>query len=275
MSTTLTHMALHVCDLEASLDFYKGWGDMVDVSPLADQKSPWLSSRGDEGKFALVLVPGATKPGKTVPDCDPEPKTCLGFSVETKQRLKQIYNQVAAKAPIVQAYEETADGARASFRVEDPNGYVVEFWTSAQAATQTRLHNVALQSRNMTVSRDFYEDWGDMHVLLYGKTTQSCRLVSNDSDVRALQLILSGSAADAATEEACVDVRDVSHMGFAVDSREELEEIYKRAKANDLVTVDMVDMDAPAGTLFFMRDPDGYTVEFSYGQPLGAGYGPS
>ena len=42
-----------------------------------------------------------------------------------------------------------------------------------------------------------------------------------------------------------------------------------------VVVIDMVDMDAPAGTLFFMRDPDGYTVEFSYGQPLGAGYGPS
>lgn len=271
MPVKLTHIALHVKDLQQSLDFYQGWADMIDISPLDCQKSPWLSSEGHDSKFALVLVAGAPDEvnGNNAVMKEGSNDTRIGFSVGSKGVLKALYNRAVKEGRVVvKAYEETADGARASFRMQDPNGYQVEFWTSEDVPENIKLNNISLHAHDMTVSRDFYMDWADVDVLLYGKVSPSCRLINTDG-VKSFQLVLCDGASDETSKQS---IGNISHIGFAVDSMETLRALYNKAQNSNLVVLDWVNMKPPAGTLFFIRDPDGYCVEFSHGQPLGKNF---
>jgi catechol 2,3-dioxygenase-like lactoylglutathione lyase family enzyme len=65
------------------------------------------------------------------------------------------------------------------------------------------------------------------------------------------------------------DQEDMTHYGFGVASREEVEEIAARAKADGCLHWEPRDYAPPTGYLCGVKDPTGYVVEFSYGQPLG------
>lgn len=64
---------------------------------------------------------------------------------------------------------------------------------------------------------------------------------------------------------------DYSHLGFAVESREEVDAIAERARDAGLLLWEPRDEPYPVGYYCGLRDPDGNAVEFSYGQPLGPG----
>jgi len=64
---------------------------------------------------------------------------------------------------------------------------------------------------------------------------------------------------------------DYSHLGFACESRDAVDAIAEQAdKAGFLVWAPRQDA-YPVGYYCGLKDPDGYFVEFSYGQPLGPG----
>ncbi len=65
--------------------------------------------------------------------------------------------------------------------------------------------------------------------------------------------------------------RDFSHFGFALDSREAVDEIAARAEAAGCLIWPPREEPYPVGYYCGLRDPDGNAVEFSYGQPLGPG----
>ena len=65
--------------------------------------------------------------------------------------------------------------------------------------------------------------------------------------------------------------RDYSHLGFALESRAAVDAIAnKAAEVGCLVWPPREDV-YPVGYYCGLKDPDGYFVEFSYGQPLGPG----
>lgn len=64
---------------------------------------------------------------------------------------------------------------------------------------------------------------------------------------------------------------DMTHYGFALGSRDEVDAIAKRAKGEGLLHWEAQDLPSPVGYICAVCDPDGYVVEFSYGQPLGPG----
>ncbi len=64
---------------------------------------------------------------------------------------------------------------------------------------------------------------------------------------------------------------DYRHFGFAVDSREAVEQIADQAREQDCLLWEPVDEPYPVGYYCGLRDPNGNSVEFSYGQPLGPG----
>lgn len=260
MDKALTHIALHVHDLDASLRFYEDYAQMVDTTPREDQSSAWLSSHGKEGDFALVLVPGA----KEKQDGNAVNTTRLGFTIESKEKLRDIYACAVKNKTVVQAYEESADGQRASFRMTDPNGFLVEFWTSQSSPEQSKLNNITLHVGDMEVSKAFYEEWAGMGVLQYGQVSKSVRMVSPNED-DAFQLILCDQAAEPLSRAQ----NDVGHVGIALSSLDDLKAIYDKAQDAGIVDIPWMEMKPPVGTLFMIRDPDGNRVEFSYGQPLG------
>lgn len=64
---------------------------------------------------------------------------------------------------------------------------------------------------------------------------------------------------------------DMTHYGFAVAAREEVDAIAERARADGLLYWEPQELPDPVGYLCAVEDPDGYVVEFSFGQPLGPG----
>lgn len=65
------------------------------------------------------------------------------------------------------------------------------------------------------------------------------------------------------------DVNDMTHYGFAVASREDVDRIAEQARAEGLLHWPPRDYAPPTGYLCGVKDPTGYIIEFSYGQPLG------
>jgi hypothetical protein len=61
----------------------------------------------------------------------------------------------------------------------------------------------------------------------------------------------------------------MTHYGFGVSSREDIDRIAARAKEEGRLHWAPRDYAPPTGYLCGVRDPTGYIVEFSYGQPLG------
>ncbi|MEL6189696.1 MAG: VOC family protein [Myxococcota bacterium] len=64
---------------------------------------------------------------------------------------------------------------------------------------------------------------------------------------------------------------DYSHLGFALDSRQAVDEAAQRAEAEGCLIWPPRDEAYPVGYYCGLRDPAGNKVELSYGQPLGPG----
>lgn len=64
---------------------------------------------------------------------------------------------------------------------------------------------------------------------------------------------------------------DVSHLGFALGSRQEVDEIAEKGRQAGCLVLEPRQDDYPVGYYCGLEDPDGNIVEFSYGQPLGPG----
>jgi catechol 2,3-dioxygenase-like lactoylglutathione lyase family enzyme len=261
MAKILTHIALHVKDRQASEAFYKEWACMVDASPDVGQKSPWLSSPGKEGTFALVLVPTA-KTEHVQPIID---VTRLGFAVESREALLALYNKAVQARIVERAYEENATGTRATFRVKDPDTFLVEFWVAENPPAQRKFNNLSLHVRDMNASRAFYQKWCDMDLLFFGQLSKSCRIASRHQQ-DPFQIVL----CDGAVAPSAQLAQEISHIGIAVESEEELQALSRQAKNENLPFLSEIRSPPyPAGTLFIIKDPDGRNVEFSVGQPLG------
>ena len=65
------------------------------------------------------------------------------------------------------------------------------------------------------------------------------------------------------------DAEDMTHYGFGVATREDVDKIADQARAEGLLRWEPRDYAPPTGYLCGVKDPTGYIIEFSYGQPLG------
>jgi catechol 2,3-dioxygenase-like lactoylglutathione lyase family enzyme len=61
----------------------------------------------------------------------------------------------------------------------------------------------------------------------------------------------------------------ISHLGFALASREEVDAVAVEAKKEGLLKFGPAFLNPYAGYLCIVSDPDGHMVEFSHGQALG------
>jgi lactoylglutathione lyase len=62
---------------------------------------------------------------------------------------------------------------------------------------------------------------------------------------------------------------DMTHYGFGVATREDVDKIAERGRKEGCLHWEPREYAPPTGYLCAVRDPTGYIIEFSYGQPLG------
>ena len=63
--------------------------------------------------------------------------------------------------------------------------------------------------------------------------------------------------------------KPLNHLGFSLDTKEKVDQVSEIAKEEGLLNYGPVYIDADVGYICEILDPDGNSVEFSYGQKLG------
>ena len=125
--------------------------------------------------------------------------------------------------------------------------------------------HVALQVRDVAASIGFYERYCGMGIV-HDRNAGGQRVVwcGWGEDPPKFVIVLVGEA------YAVNEQPPTQHIGMAVDSRAEVEDIYHRALADGLTRLWAPrDAGSVVGYYCGVADPDGNMVEFSYGQRLG------
>jgi catechol 2,3-dioxygenase-like lactoylglutathione lyase family enzyme len=131
------------------------------------------------------------------------------------------------------------------------------------------LTHVALHVRDFEACLSFYRDYCGMSVVRersgHSAGDQVVWLSEPGRERELIFVLIPGG------EVRDDPVNDYSHLGFAVESREAVDEMARRARKDDCLIWEPVEEPYPVGYYCGVRDPDGNHVEFSYGQPLGPG----
>ena len=105
MKPAFTHCALHVRDLDTSIDFYRSYCglEVVKRHSEGDGRVAWLASPGEEGNFVLVLLGGGPERAQ-----DKDDVTHYGFGVPGAR--------TSTRSPSARAKMASCSGSRATMR---------------------------------------------------------------------------------------------------------------------------------------------------------------
>jgi catechol 2,3-dioxygenase-like lactoylglutathione lyase family enzyme len=124
MSAAFTHLAMHVRDLEACVDFYETYAEMrLTHDRVNDGKRVvWLAEPGKEKDFIVVLIPGG--PGR---EQVPTDYSHLGFALDSKEAVDAIANK--ARSDGILEWEPRQEPYPVGYYcgIRDPDGNFVEF----------------------------------------------------------------------------------------------------------------------------------------------------
>jgi catechol 2,3-dioxygenase-like lactoylglutathione lyase family enzyme len=126
--------------------------------------------------------------------------------------------------------------------------------------------HVALQTNDIEASIAFYARYCGMRPVHDRADPDAKRVVwlGWGEDPPAFVIVLLGTAYEQNTQPPW------QHIGMAVDSREEVDEVYNRAQADGLSGLwAPIDAGQIVGYYCGIPDPDGNMVEFSHGQRIG------
>lgn len=126
------------------------------------------------------------------------------------------------------------------------------------------LTHVALPVKDVDVSVAFYVKYARMEVVHRRTDSFTGHSVVWISDrTRPFVVVL-------------IDVDNVqpvllpwAHLGVGCESREEVDRLCEEARKEDCLVDGPTDSDYPVGYWAFLKDPDGHTLELSYGQEVG------
>ena len=125
MSPTLTHLALHVRDLAACIDFYERFCGMrcIHRRPAeGDGVVAWLAEPGRENELILLLITGG--PNRHT---EGEDYGHLGFAVESRERVDALAKRADTEGCLVWPPREEPYPVGYYCGVKDPDGNFVEF----------------------------------------------------------------------------------------------------------------------------------------------------
>ncbi|AMO67594.1 putative ring-cleaving dioxygenase [gamma proteobacterium BDW918] len=125
MSAVLTHLALHVRDIEACIAFYQDYAGLKLIHQRdnkAGGEVVWLAEAGREQEFILVLLPGG--PGRNQLDSD---FSHLGFALPSRAAVDVIAARGKQDGILAWATREEPYPVGYYCGLRDPDGNFVEF----------------------------------------------------------------------------------------------------------------------------------------------------
>jgi catechol 2,3-dioxygenase-like lactoylglutathione lyase family enzyme len=125
------------------------------------------------------------------------------------------------------------------------------------------LTHIALPVTDVDKSIAFYDKYARMQVVHRRKeqTTKSDVVWISDR-TRPFVIVLIGMA----TVESVL--LPFAHLGVGCESREEVDRLCKKAREEGILRMGPYDSGYPVGYWAFISDPDGHTLEVSYGQEV-------
>ena len=129
------------------------------------------------------------------------------------------------------------------------------------------LTHIALHVRDLDAMQAFYEDVCGLK-LVHERTDKEGRVIWLAEPGREKEFVLIMIPGGDGRNQSD---HDMSHLGYACSSREEVDRIAGKAAALGGLFWPPMEEPYPVGYFCGVRDPDGALVEFSYGQPLGPG----
>ncbi|MGH8435806.1 MAG: VOC family protein [Pseudomonas sp.] len=124
MRRTLTHLALHVPDLDACVQFYSEFCAMRVIHERASKGSRivWMAEPGKEHEFIFVIMPGGQARHLAEDDY-----SHFGFAVESREQVDAIAAQAQAAGCLIWAPREEPYPVGYYCGLRDPAGNYVEF----------------------------------------------------------------------------------------------------------------------------------------------------
>ena len=121
---TLTHLALHVADLDACIAFYRDYCGMQLCHDRVDKgkRVVWLAEPGKEQQFIVVLIPGG--PARAQPLTD---FSHFGFALPDRASVNAIAERARADGILVWEPRDEPPPVGYYCGVRDPDGNFVEF----------------------------------------------------------------------------------------------------------------------------------------------------
>jgi catechol 2,3-dioxygenase-like lactoylglutathione lyase family enzyme len=125
----------------------------------------------------------------------------------------------------------------------------------------------ALHVHDLDTSIAFYRDYCGLAIVKeHGEGADRVVWMADQGEGPRFVLVLLGGGPLRDQDE-----DDMTHYGFAVGSRAEVDAIAERARGDGCLYWEPREFAPPTGYLCGVTDPSGHVVEFSYGQPLGPG----
>ncbi|QKE63237.1 VOC family protein [Aquipseudomonas campi] len=103
MRPSLTHIALHVPDLQACIDFYEQFCGMRIIHERAGKGSKivWMAEPGKEHQFIFVIMPGGTERHLAADDY-----SHFGFALDSRQQVDAVAQQAELAGCLIWAPRE-------------------------------------------------------------------------------------------------------------------------------------------------------------------------
>ena len=123
----------------------------------------------------------------------------------------------------------------------------------------------ALHVRDLDASIAFYRSYCGLEVVKqHGEGGARVVWLASPGEEQNFVMVLLGGGPERSQSK-----DDITHYGFGVATRAEIDRIAERAREDGILHWEPRDYAPPTGYLCGVRDPSGYIVEFSHGQPLG------
>jgi catechol 2,3-dioxygenase-like lactoylglutathione lyase family enzyme len=126
------------------------------------------------------------------------------------------------------------------------------------------LTHIALPVSNLERSIEFYATYGGMEVVhrrIDAETGVAVVWLTDQTRPFAIVLIQAHPVQPV--------LSPLAHLGIGCKSREAVDMLCNKARQAGLLVEEPKDSGYPVGYWAFLRDPDGHTLELSYGQEIG------